>query len=136
MNCCGSKWTKPSSALCKQRKLDQLEAVTATADETAIVLGVSRGLVFAGIKNGKILSVVVNSRILIPIASLARMFVEADWCALALCEDRHIGQRGASRSHRAVVGPGKSEPTLVRAVRRTEERVPRSQSLTGDGEMR
>jgi hypothetical protein len=52
--------------------------VTATADETAIVLGVSRGLVFAGIKNGKILSVVVNSRILIPIASLARMFVEAD----------------------------------------------------------
>ena len=101
-------------ALCKQRKLEQLEDVTATADETAIVLGVSRGLVSAGIKNGKILSVVVNSRILIPIASLARMFIEADRCALALCEDRHIGQRGASRSHRAVAGPGNWKGTDAR----------------------
>jgi excisionase family DNA binding protein len=73
-------------ALCKQRKLDQLENVMATADEAAAILGISRGLVYDGIKNGTIPAVFVNTRILIPIASLARMIVEADMRAKAKVE--------------------------------------------------
>ena len=65
-------------ALCRQRKLEQLDSVTATADEAGAILGLSRTSTCAGIKSKKIPAIVVNRRVLIPIVSLARMLVEAD----------------------------------------------------------
>jgi hypothetical protein len=66
-------------ALCKRRKLEHLESVTATVEEAAEILGISRGSAYEGVKeDGTIPSISINGRILIPILSLARMLVEAD----------------------------------------------------------
>jgi excisionase family DNA binding protein len=64
-------------ALCKRRKLEQLDSVTVTVEEAAEILGISRGSAYAAVKNGKIPSITINGRILIPITSLAGMLVEA-----------------------------------------------------------
>ena len=65
-------------ALCTRRKLEQLGSVTATVEEAAEILGISRGSAYAGVKDKKIPSFSINGRILIPILSLAIMLVEAD----------------------------------------------------------
>jgi excisionase family DNA binding protein len=65
-------------ALCKRRKLEQIESVTATVEEAAEILGISRGSAYAGVRDGTIPSISINGRILIPILSLARMLVEAN----------------------------------------------------------
>ena len=74
-------------ALCKRRKLEQLDSVTATVEEAAEILGISRGSAYAAVKSGKIPSILINGRILIPILSLARMLVEADERAQAAVDD-------------------------------------------------
>ena len=75
-------------ALCKRRKLEQLESMTATVDEAAEILGISRGSAYAGVKEGgTIPSISINGRILILILSLARMLVEADERAQAAGDD-------------------------------------------------
>jgi hypothetical protein len=60
------------------RKLERLNGVTATVDETAEILGISRGLAYDCVNRGSIPSIALNGRKLIPINSLARMLVEAD----------------------------------------------------------
>jgi hypothetical protein len=64
--------------LCRLRKLEQLNAVTASVEECAEILGISRGLAYDCVKRGTIPSISLNGRKLIPINSLARMLVEAD----------------------------------------------------------
>lgn len=73
--------------LCRLRKLERLNAVTATVDETAEILGVSRGLAYECVNRGSIPSVSLNGRKLIPISSLARMLVEADERARATVDE-------------------------------------------------
>ncbi len=97
--CCDSRRSHPTTkellkqaiedierVLCRLRKLERLNAVTASVDETAAILGISRGLAYECVNRGSIPSVSLNGRKLIPINSLARMLVEADERARATVE--------------------------------------------------
>ena len=65
-------------ALCKLRKVEQLEDVTTTVEEAGHILGISRGLAYDLVNSGCIPSIPLDGRKVIPITSLARMIVEAD----------------------------------------------------------